>query len=77
MSQIREAAATKRTLNIDYIDSMGKHSSRTVEPYEIKNDIFYAHCMDADGIRGFKVNNILAARATNESFEPRFPIKIM
>lgn len=77
LQTIKEAAQHQQTVRIHYTDSAGKASERTVEPYEIKGDALYAHCLSGNGIRAFKLNGISSAVHTHERFEPRFDIKIV
>jgi predicted DNA-binding transcriptional regulator YafY len=75
-SKISEAAQKQQLLRISYIDSKNKATVRTVEPYEIKDGKLYAFCTNKQAIRAFLLSGVYAAEVTDQSFEPRFPIKI-
>lgn len=71
---IAQAAQTTRLLTITYIDSKGQVSSRTVEPYEVKDGKLYAFCHKAQNIRAFKLDHIQQAVLEAHTYQPRFPI---
>lgn len=75
-SLIQQAAKNTRLLNITYVDSKGKVTSRVVEPYEIKEGKLYAYCQSRHGIRTFKLQSIHNAIVEPHTFTPRFPIYI-
>lgn len=67
-----------KVVEIKYVDSKGKESVRTVEPYEIKaskdggkDPSLFAWCLTKDNIRQFKISQMRAARVTEASFSPR------
>jgi predicted DNA-binding transcriptional regulator YafY len=76
MQVIQSGASKQKKIRFNYVDDKGKFSARTVEPYEIKGNLLYAFCDKGQGIRGFKLAAISSASLSEESFEPRFPIKI-
>lgn len=74
---IRTTGKAHKLLSIDYRDSKGVVSRRKVEPYEIKNNVyFFGYDIEKDSIRKFKIHSILRAEATNISFTPRWLIKL-
>lgn len=76
LSLVKEAAQENRLLEISYIDGKGKQSIRKVEPYEIKDGKLFTHCTQANGTRAFNIDNIVSVRKTDDTFVPRFDIKI-
>lgn len=74
--KIHKAARHRRLLRITYTDSKGVPTSREVEPYEIKDGKLYAWCLSANSIRAFKLTSIALAQVTDNTFDPRFPVKI-
>ena len=76
LTLIKQTGHAHKILTIDYRDSKGVVSRREVEPYEIKNGYFFGYDIDKDEIRQFKITSILAAEPTEESFTPRWPIKL-
>lgn len=73
---ISKAARERKLLKISYIDKKKIHTTRTVEPYEIKNGKLWAYCVAKHGIRQFDVNQIIQAVVTEKTFEPRYPVKL-
>ncbi|WP_142340374.1 WYL domain-containing protein [Priestia megaterium] len=69
-------AANKRLIAIRYRDKDNQLSVRKVEPYELRDGKLFAYDPEKGGIRAFFTQNIEAALATTDDFEPRFPIKI-
>lgn len=73
---ISQAARERKLLKISYIDKKKIHTTRTVEPYEIKGGKLWAYCVAKNGIRQFDVNQIIQAVVTEKTFEPRYPVKL-
>lgn len=73
---MQQAARERRLLEITYVDAKGKQSIRKVEPYEIKDGKLFAHCVDKNGIRAFKLDNLVSGRITDDTFEPRHDVKL-
>lgn len=72
VDSINRAIDESRLLIISYVDASNKPSIRTVEPYEIKDGKFFAHCRTKDATRAFKVPMIQSADLLNETFTPRY-----
>jgi predicted DNA-binding transcriptional regulator YafY len=82
MSAIREAADAGTKLDIVYskIGSGRKNPggiiTRTVDPYEIRGNDFWAECNQHDEIHRFKLSRVLQADTTNIPYNPRWPVQI-
>ena len=63
------------TLRFTYEDSKGEVTQRHVEPYEIKGDRLFAHCLDRDSIRQFKIEKMEGV-IHGEKFRPRHAIVV-
>ena len=73
---LRSAAAEHRRVRIDYsAASTGERSIRTIDPEAVFASAGHWYAVawdvDADGERLFRVDRVLAAEATGESFEAR------
>jgi len=77
MGAIMNGAHNHKIVTIMYLDSKGNTSSRDTEPYEIKDGMYWAYCLMNNGIRQFKLSQIMQASVTSHVFTPRFPIKIV
>lgn len=75
-SEITKAGRERKLVTIRYIDRKGDTTVRDVEPYEFKDDKFWAYDVTQHGIRQFKLDKIVSASKTNITFVPRFPIKL-
>jgi proteasome accessory factor C len=76
LEAVRQAAAGRRRLRIDYLAaSTGELTSRLIDPEEVFSGLGHwyvaAWDVDADGERLFRIDRIGAAEATGETFEPR------
>lgn len=76
ISEIVKAAHNRKTVLISYRDRKGKITVREIEPYEFKEDALYGFCLTKLCIHRFKVDNILFAEMTDNTFIPRWPVKI-
>ena len=76
LGKIEEAGHKRRNIRITYTDSKGDITIRTVEPYEVKDNKLYAYCTVRQGIRAFKLERIQSVEITEQTFEPRFPVKL-
>lgn len=73
---IMKAAKDKKTVMITYIDAKGNTSERETEPYEIKDGRwYYGYCLIRNEIRKFDIAKISGAKLTENSYEPRWPLK--
>lgn len=63
-----------RVIEIVYVDSTGKRSSRIVEPHVLAYDssawFIRAYCHLRNGVRTFSVHRIFSAKETGKTFEP-------
>ena len=73
---ISKAALKNNIVEIAYKDSKGFITERVTEPYEIKDDSYYGFCVLKNGIRRFKLSNILSAKILDKKYNPRWPVKI-
>lgn len=73
---IINGADKRRLIAIRYRNKDNGLSVRKVEPYEIRAGKLFAYDPEKGGIRAFFTQNIEAAVTTDETFDPRFPIKI-
>lgn len=74
---IKQAGREKKLLKIQYRKLNGELSERVVEPYEIKNARLWAwDIAKDDNIRNFIIAGILTAQVLEETFDPRYPVKI-
>jgi hypothetical protein len=76
MDTIRRAEQQNKVLSLAYKDSKGDVTERSGEPYEIKDGGLYMYCYLRNSIRLFKLSNIMSAKVTNQTFVPKFPMKI-
>jgi predicted DNA-binding transcriptional regulator YafY len=76
ISEIRKAAKDRVLLEIEYKNSGGDVTTRLTEPYELRGESYFGFDVEKDGIRNFKLSNILSASVTTRSFVARWPIKI-
>jgi len=77
VDEIKSAAKDVKTVMITYRDSKSEITKREGEPYEIKDNGLYMYCYEKDNIRLFKLERILEAKKTRNSFNPKWPIKIV
>ncbi|MCY4419992.1 MAG: WYL domain-containing protein [Gammaproteobacteria bacterium] len=73
---IRFAASNRLCVDLHY-----QGSTRRIEPYSLRrtksgNIILHAHNLDKDEHRGYRVDRILGANVTNQTFRPRFLIEL-
>lgn len=73
---IREAARRKRVVRIVYVDKKDNSTWRETEPYEMKDDLYFGYCLEKEGIRAFRLDQIRSAVMTEKTFAPRWPVKI-
>ena len=78
---IRFAASNRLCVELDYVDEKGNRGNRIIEPYSIRRtqagDIVL-HALRADGgeHRSYRIDRIRRARATKQSFTPRYAIEL-
>ena len=78
---IRFAAANHLCVELDYEDEGGRRSTRSIEPYSLRrttagNLLLYAVQSQDGQDRSFRVDRILGARATRQSFIPRYTVEL-
>ena len=77
---IREAARARRAVVIDAYDERGARERRRIEPYSVRvyadGARLFFFCLKRGGIRSVLLPDIVAARVTRCSFEPRRPIEL-
>jgi predicted DNA-binding transcriptional regulator YafY len=64
-----------KLLLFTYTDASGKVSRRRVEPYELRDGELFAHCLDREALRRFKVSHMTGI-AHGQPFVPRQAIVI-
>lgn len=67
------AMPSPMTIRFTYTGADNTESSRHVEPYEIRGGILFAHCLDRDAIRQFKLERMQDV-FHGTAFVPRHPI---
>ena len=78
---IRFAALNRLCVDLDYIDSNGRRSTRRIEPYSLRrtiegNIVLHAFNTDKDTHRRYRVDRIRDAQVTNETFVPRYEVEL-
>jgi len=73
---IRFAASNRLCVELDY-----QGSTRRIEPYSLRrtldgNIILHAHNVDRDQHRSYRVDRIEGARATAQTFTPRYAVEL-
>ncbi|HYK88835.1 MAG TPA: nucleotidyl transferase AbiEii/AbiGii toxin family protein [Acidobacteriota bacterium] len=78
---VRFAAANRLCVNLDYRDEQGRVSSRIIEPYSLRRTkagglLLYAVRSDNGEDQSYHLDRILGARATSQSFMPRYEVEL-
>jgi len=78
---IRFAAANRLCVELEYRDEGGRVGTRTIEPYSLRRtktgDLLLYAVRTQDGQdRSYRVDRILAARATQRTFAPRYAVEL-
>lgn len=76
LQTIEKGGQERKVVRIIYKDSKGAFTERRIEPYEIKNGKVWGYCLNNNGIRQFNISGIIEAVLTQESFKPRWVIKL-
>lgn len=76
ITDIKQAGKEKKLLKITYRKSSGEVSERITEPYEIKLGKYWGYDTEKDEIRQFFIVNILSTEVLEETYEPRWDIKV-
>jgi hypothetical protein len=78
---IRFAAANHLCVELDYQDEDGRRGTRTIEPYSLRRTqagdllLYAVRSQDAQD-RSYRVDRILGARATQQTFAPRYAVEL-
>jgi hypothetical protein len=78
---IRFAASNRLCVELDYIDEQGRRSTRIIEPYSLRrtlagNIVLHAVRVDNNLHRSYRADRILSARATEQTFIPRYAVEL-
>jgi predicted nucleotidyltransferase component of viral defense system len=78
---IRFAGANRLCVDLDYVDDEGRRSTRTIEPYSLRQTqageiVLHAVRADAQQHRSYRVDRIRGAGVTNRSFVPRYAVEL-
>lgn len=74
---LRKAANSAHVVNIVYVDSKGATTTRSTEPYDIKDGKYWGFCLERMSIRQFSLGNITSAVVTDLKYTPRWPVNIL
>ncbi len=78
---IRFAAANHLCVDLDYRKIDGTRSQPRIEAYSLRrtaegNIILHAHDVNKNGHRSYRVDQIISARVSNQTFIPRYEIEL-
>lgn len=78
---VRFAAANNLCVDLDYHDQDGRRDTHRIEPYSLRrtaagNVVLHAERADAKGHRSYRVDRIIDARVTNQTYSPRFRVEL-
>jgi hypothetical protein len=78
---IRFAAANQLCVDLDYINEQGGRGSRTIEPYSLRRTqegsvLLHAVLFRNQQYRTYRVDRILGARITQQTFTPTYGIEL-
>jgi len=78
---IRFAASNRLCVELDYVDDKGSRGTRVIEPYSMRRTqagdiVLHAVRADGTGHRSYRIDRIRGARATKQSFTPRYAIEL-
>jgi predicted nucleotidyltransferase component of viral defense system len=79
---IRFAAANHLCVELDYLDERGRVGTRTIEPYSLRrtqegNILLHAVRTQDQQHRSYRLDRIRGARATQQTFTPRYAVEMM
>lgn len=78
---IKDAMSSKKLIEFQYEDSMGKVSLRSIEPYKLtynqkKNEyVIFGFCLEKEAIRAFSILKMSNCKKQGFQFDPRWPIE--
>lgn len=80
LDTIRNAVSENKIVRFSYTGRDGKQSDRSVEVYKISRDgsgcpVIYAYCLEAEGIRLFKLKNVASIQMLDMTYTNRWPIE--
>ncbi len=78
---IRCAASNRLCVELDYIDESGRRSVRLIEPYSLRETqagdiLLHADRADSHQHRTYRVDRIVGARATQQTFTLRYAVEL-
>ncbi len=78
---IRFAAANRLCVDLDYITLNGQRGTRRIEPYSLRRTakgdvVLHAFRSDDNAHRSYRVERIVGARATNQTFVPKYQVEL-
>ncbi len=78
---VRFAASNRLRVDLEYRDEAGRQSTRRIEPYSLRrssagNILLFATKADTGESRSYRIDRIVGAKATRESFVPKFEIEL-
>jgi predicted nucleotidyltransferase component of viral defense system len=78
---IRFAAANRLCIELDYRDEEGRRGTRVIEPYSLRRTkagvlLLYAVRAQDGQDRSYRVDRIVGARATQQTFAPRYAVEL-
>lgn len=78
---IRFAASNRICVELDYVDEKGNYGTRIIEPYSLRRTragdiLLHAVRVDGAGERSYRIDRIKGARATKQTFTPRYAIEL-
>ena len=81
LDAIQMAARQLHTVQIQYTDAKGQHSTREVEPYSLRpgkdpgSVRFFAFDPAKNSIRGFRMDRVAVAEVTPNTYVPRWVVE--
>lgn len=75
LNTIQNGMRDRKVLRISYVDSKGKHSVRAIEPYSVRGNKLFAHCLARHATRQFDMNKIVNVILTEQTFKPRHEVE--
>lgn len=76
LNAIRIAAGRRVLLDITYRDSKGNVTTRSTEPYELRDDSYFGYDTDKGCIRNFKISGIVDAVVTKTPYIAKWAVQI-
>lgn len=78
---IRFSGSNRLCVELDYTDEQGRRGVRIIEPYSLRRTqagdvVLHALRADGRGHRSYRVDRINSARATSQTFLPRYSIEL-